>query len=155
GIPQGPAASSQPHASSKAKSRNAAIRWSCGAPELRHVRANTSEALARTRFASGCTSLPAASSASTIGDRPSAMPSPSTAADNATPKWLNLNRRIPGAPSRPNRFNQVDHPNSMSSASAASHQISGYRVRSEGLRSDEPPLSNDGEQTGNTTSRNS
>ena len=81
----------------------------------------------------GRTSLPAASSASTIGDRPRALPRPSTAADNATPEWLKRNRRIPGAPPKPNRSSQVDQPNSVSSASAASHSMSGYRVKSEGL----------------------
>ena len=149
GIPHGPAASSQPHASSNAKSRNAAIRWSWRVSSVsRHARAKTLEAFATTRLANGRTSLPAASSASTIGDRPKATPSPSTAADKATPKWLNLSRRDTGAPCSPNRPSQVDHANSTSSVSAASHSIRECCARSAGLCSGDAPSMSDGEQTG-------
>ena len=155
GIPHGPAASSQPHASSNANSRKAAVRWSSRAARVsRQARANTFDALDTTRLGNGRMSLPAASSASTIGDRPRAIPSPSTAADSAGPNWLNRSRRGGGARSRPRRGNQVDQQNSLSSVSAASHSIKGCRAKSEGLRSDDAPLRSDGEHTGNTISLN-
>jgi hypothetical protein len=154
GIPHGPAASSQPHASSKANSLKAATRWSSRAARVScQTRANTFDAFDTTRLANGRTSRPAASSASTIGDRPRAIPSPSIAADSAGPNWLNRSRRGADAPLRPRRGNHVDQQNSLSSVSAASHSIRGCRAKSEVLRSDDAPLRSEGEHIRGTRFR--